>query len=213
MALRSSVSVQKSYMQQMWEKRSQRNMLSRTSATIPTSKKLSQAPEVLPQQHLKLMTNPDAMPEDLFTKLNGGQCFAKVDLADVYLQIPVEEKSRELLTINTHRGLFQYTRLPFGIDTAPAIFQQIMDTMLSDLPGCVACLDDIIIIGCDAADLVQKLDMLSKIKEYGFRLRKEKCIFMLHSVKYLGFVIDKHGRHPDPASVEAIKAMPPPKRT
>ncbi|KAA3680332.1 uncharacterized protein DEA37_0004615 [Paragonimus westermani] len=49
---------------------------------------------------------PLPMPEDLFTKLNGGQCFAKVELADAYLQIPVEEKSRKLLTINTHRGLF-----------------------------------------------------------------------------------------------------------
>ncbi|KAA3674546.1 uncharacterized protein DEA37_0009003 [Paragonimus westermani] len=150
------------------------------------------------------------VPEDLFTKPNGGQSFAKVDLADAYLQIPVEEKSRKLLTINNHRGLFQYTRLPFGIKTTPATFQQIMDTMLSDYPGCVAYLDVIIIMGRDAAYLVQKLAR-KQPEEYGFRLRKEKCIFMLHIVEYLGFITDKHGRHPDPASVEAIKAMPPPK--
>ncbi|KAF7232934.1 hypothetical protein EG68_03677 [Paragonimus skrjabini miyazakii] len=161
---------------------------------------------------LKNYEYPLPVPEDLFTKLNRGQRFAKVDLFDAYLRIPVEEESRKLLTVNTHRRLFQYARLPFGIKTAPAIFQQIMDIMLSDLPGCVVYLDDIIIMGCDVADLVQKPDkLLSRIKEYGFRLRKEKCIFMLHSVKRLGFIIDKRGRHPDPASVEAIKAMPPPK--
>ncbi|CAH8624279.1 unnamed protein product [Schistosoma mattheei] len=52
---------------------------------------------------------PLPVPEDLFAKLNGGTCFAKIDFSDAYLQVEVDEDSRELLTINTHRGLFQYT--------------------------------------------------------------------------------------------------------
>ncbi|VDL90170.1 unnamed protein product [Schistocephalus solidus] len=78
------------------------------------------------------------MPEDLFAKLNGGNCFAKLDLSDSYVQIEIAEKSRELLTINTHRGLFQFTRLPFGLKTASAILQQIMDTRMMGTEGAAA---------------------------------------------------------------------------
>nr|VZI26483.1 unnamed protein product [Spirometra erinaceieuropaei] len=78
---------------------------------------------------------PLPVPLDLFTLLNGGTCFAKLDLADAYLQIKVAPESRELLTINTHRGLFQYTRLPFGVKSDPTLFQQTMNAMLSGIPG------------------------------------------------------------------------------
>lgn len=66
---------------------------------------------------------PLPLPEDLFTKLNGGKWFAKLDLADAYLQVPVTEECITLLTVNTHLGLFQYNRLLFGVKTAPTIFQ------------------------------------------------------------------------------------------
>ena len=85
-------------------------------------------------------------PDEVFTKLNGGKIFSKVDLNDAYLQIPVEENSSKLLCINTHRGLFKFERLPFGIKVAPAIFQEVMDTMLDGLDFAIASLDDIIII-------------------------------------------------------------------
>ena len=65
---------------------------------------------------------PLPAPNDLLTILNVGTYFAKLDLAEAYLQIEVAEESRELLTINTHRGLFQYTRLLFGVKTAPTNF-------------------------------------------------------------------------------------------
>ena len=154
---------------------------------------------------------PLPAPEDLFAKLNGGRYFAKLDLTEAYLQIPVTTESRELLTINTHKGLYQYNRLPFGIKTAPAIFQQLMDTMLSDIPGTAAYLDDVLIMGASRDDLLSKLDVvLTRFGEYGFKLRPEKCEFAMSSIKYLGFIIDCHGRRPDPSNVAAIKAMPPP---
>ena len=57
---------------------------------------------------------PLPIPEEVFTKLNEGKIFSKVDLRDAYLQIPVDENSSKLLCINTHRGLFKFERLPFG---------------------------------------------------------------------------------------------------
>ncbi|PIO55911.1 hypothetical protein TELCIR_22699 [Teladorsagia circumcincta] len=59
--------------------------------------------------------------EDVFTKLNGGTVFSLIDFADAYLQVEVDDDSKELLTINTHRGLYRYNRLPFGVKSAPGI--------------------------------------------------------------------------------------------
>uniref|UniRef100_A0A5S6QRB2 Reverse transcriptase domain-containing protein n=1 Tax=Trichuris muris TaxID=70415 RepID=A0A5S6QRB2_TRIMR len=78
---------------------------------------------------LELHQYPLPLPEDVFTVLNGGRVFSRIDFADAYLQIEVDERSKELLTINTHRGLYRYNRLPFGVKSALGIFQQIMDTM------------------------------------------------------------------------------------
>ena len=69
---------------------------------------------------------PDTYPlpriDDLFTALTGGKIFSKLDLAHAYQQIPLDEASKKLTVINTQKGLFQYTRLPFGVSAAPAIF-------------------------------------------------------------------------------------------
>nr|VZI42878.1 unnamed protein product [Spirometra erinaceieuropaei] len=155
---------------------------------------------------------PLPVPADLFILLNGGTCFAKLDLADAYLQIEVAPESRELLTINTHRGLFQYTRLPFGVKTAPALFQQTMNAMLSSISGTAGYLDDIIIVGRSPAELQDRVcAVLECVQEYGFRLRADKCPFFLDSIKYLGFVFDANGRHPDPENIRAIQRMPAPK--
>ena len=62
--------------------------------------------------------------------------------AKAYLQIPVKEESSKLLCISTHRGLYKFERLPFGVKVTLAIFQQVMDTMLSSLDFSVAYLDD-----------------------------------------------------------------------
>lgn len=58
------------------------------------------------------------------------QRFSKLDLSNAYLQIEVEEKSRELLTISTQKGLFHFNRLPFGVASSPALFQMAMDQVL-----------------------------------------------------------------------------------
>ena len=63
-----------------------------------------------------------SLPVDIFSTLNGSTCFAKLDITEAYLQVKVSATSRELLTINTHHGLFQYRWLLFMVKTALAIF-------------------------------------------------------------------------------------------
>ena len=160
---------------------------------------------------LKTHCYPLPLPEDIFTMLNGGTYFAKLDLADAYFQIEVAPESRELLTINTHRGLFQYTRLPFGVKTAPAIFQQVIDTIISGLLGTAAYMDDVILMGRSADELKERIAaVLKRFEDHGLRLRPDKCQFFLSSIKYLGYIFDAKGRHPDPENIRAIQRMPPP---
>lgn len=61
---------------------------------------------VNPQLETEFYPIPSA--EQLMESLNKGKYFTKLDLKDAYLQIPLAESTKKLLTINTHLGLFQY---------------------------------------------------------------------------------------------------------
>ncbi|VDK88190.1 unnamed protein product [Dibothriocephalus latus] len=107
-------------------------------------------------------------------------CFAKLDLADAYLQVEVAPVSRELLTINTHRGLFMYTRSSFGVKSALAPPQQII---LSGVPGMAGYLDYITVMGPSPAELREReCTVFERVLEYGSRLRADKCQFFLEAV-------------------------------
>ena len=58
---------------------------------------------------------PLPCPEDLMSSLTVGLKFDKLDLTSAYQQMLLDEAPREYVTINTHCGLYRYTRLPFGI--------------------------------------------------------------------------------------------------
>uniref|UniRef100_A0A5S6QAU4 RNA-directed DNA polymerase n=1 Tax=Trichuris muris TaxID=70415 RepID=A0A5S6QAU4_TRIMR len=160
---------------------------------------------------LELHQYPLPTPEELFTVLNGGRLFSKLDFADAYLQVEVEDNSKELLTINTHRGLYRYNRLPFGVKSAPGIFQQIMDTMIAGLNGTVAYLDDVLVVGRTLEEHNRNLKaVLNRVMEFGFRIRPEKCQIGVKEIRYLGYIVNEHGRRPDPDKIAAIQRMPPP---
>ncbi|EGT45435.1 hypothetical protein CAEBREN_28903, partial [Caenorhabditis brenneri] len=156
--------------------------------------------------------HPIPPPEDIFASMNGGRYFSTVDFKDAYLQIELAEESRHLFTINTHRGLYEYQRLVFGAKTAPAVFQRIMDKMITGLSGVTAYLDDVIIIGRSVQEHNDNLfEVFKRISEYGFRVKLEKCKFLEEKIKYLGFIIDRNGRRPDESKVQPIKGMCDPK--
>lgn len=70
-----------------------------------------------------------------------------IDLKQAYLQMEVDEASKPYVTINTHRGLYQYQRLPYGIASAPALWQRAMDQVLQGIEGVQCYIDNIIISG------------------------------------------------------------------
>ena len=158
---------------------------------------------------------PDSYPlprvEDLFAALTGGVVFSKLDLSHAYQQIRLHEDSKKFTTISTQHGLFQYERLPFGIKTAPALFQRTMETLLRDLRYVCVYIDDILVTGTDEQNHLNNLELvLQRLESAGLTLKKSKCIFTATSVEYLGHVIDKNGLHPSPSKVQAIKQAPQP---
>ena len=96
--------------------------------------------------------------EDLFASLRKEKYFTKLDLSQAYQQLPLEDESKQFVVINTHKGLFRYTRLPFGISSAPGIFQRVIESLLQGIEGVVVYLDDILIIGSTEAEHLKVLE-------------------------------------------------------
>lgn len=149
--------------------------------------------------------------EDLFTSLQGGETYSKLDLSQAYQQICVDDNSKQLLTISTHKGLFQYTRLAYGVAAAPAKFQKIIEILFAGVAGVVVFLDDILITGKDKNEHVKNLEIvLSRLQDSGLKLNPDKCLFFQDKVEYLGYVIDSTGLFTSQSKIEAISKTPRP---
>lgn len=152
--------------------------------------------------------HPLPTAEEIFAKLADNKIFSHIDLSDAYFQVEMDDESKHLLTINTHRGLFRFNRLSQGVKPATGIFQQIMDAMLCGLDGVSAFLDDIIIgARSNEENLLRTRQVLQRLQDYGFTLKIAKCKFLLPQLKYLGIILDKDGQRPDPEKLDAIEKL------
>lgn len=163
-------------------------------------------------QWLDVDQYPLPKTQDLFSSLAGGKHFTKLNLTQAYTQIELDEKSKPFLTINTQRGLYICNCLPYGVASAPAIFQRTKDEVLQGLDGVICYLDDILITGKDTNSHVDNLKrVLQRLEDCGLRLNKEKCAFFQNSITYLGHVIDAEGVRPIKEKTEAIDKAPVPR--
>ena len=160
-----------------------------------------------------MVDQPYTLPtaEAIFATLAGGNKFSKIDLSQAYAQVKMDEQSKIYLTINTIKGLYKVNRLPYGIKTAPHIFQSIMDQILQNIPGVCCYIDDILVTAPSDKEHLKRLEsVLERLQKHNIRAKKTKCSFMAKEVRYLGHVIDKEGRHPFPEKVDGIKDANPP---
>ncbi|VDM04907.1 unnamed protein product [Schistocephalus solidus] len=104
-----------------------------------------------------------------------------------------------MLPLITHKGLFKYTGLNYGVKTTPSIFQQLMDTMLTNVPGTVVYLDDILVVSRTDEEMFQRPEnVMENLIDYGLKINIEKSDFLRNETHYLGFVVSEAGRSPDP---------------
>ncbi|XP_055931978.1 uncharacterized protein K02A2.6-like [Argiope bruennichi] len=161
---------------------------------------------------LKIEQYPLPRIEDIFAELSGGEFFTKIDLSEAYLQMLVDERDRHLLTINTHKGLFRYKRMNYGIALAPAVWQRAIEQVLSGIAGVHVFLNDITVTGRNDQEHFERLELvLQRLEEYGLRVNKRKSEFFKKSVNYCGHTIDKFGLHKTQEKIDAITKVPVPK--
>lgn len=149
--------------------------------------------------------------EILFT-LNGNKYFSVIDLSGAYLQLELDEESQQLTTVNTPWGLFSYKRLAFGIKTAPAIFQEVMDKILNGLVGVVSYFDDILIGAPSRSECVARTRaVLNRLSKYNVQANFEKCVFFKTEIDYLGHHVSEKGVSPTTKKVKAIQEASSPR--
>ena len=147
----------------------------------------------------------------IFASLGGGKKFSKIDLRQAYLQMEMEEESKKFLTINTHKGLFQYNWLVFGVASAPAMWQQAMDQILEGIPHVQCILDDMIISGATDQEHLDNLEeVLSRLSKHGLRANSSKCEFFKKRIEFCGHEISKLGLHKSQQKVNAVINAPRP---
>ena len=135
--------------------------------------------------------------EDLVSNLSNKKFFSKLDLRQAYAQLLLTPESRELTTINTHRGLFQYLRLPYGVSSAPGIFQRAMENLFKDVPDVLCYLDDLLISSETEAAHEKLLNrVFQKLQDSGLKVKPEKCEISVPELLYLGYKITRTGLLP-----------------
>ena len=168
-------------------------------------------------RRLNAITKKDVYPlpriDDIFDTLGGAKFFTSLDLASGYWQVELDEDARAKSAFATYQGLFEFTRMPFGLCNAPATFQRIMQLVLAGLEWrhCFVYLDDILVVSRTFEEHIGHLrEVFNRLRSAGLRLKPKKCLILRDEVPYLGHVISARGVRPDPSKTEKVQHFPVP---
>ena len=146
-------------------------------------------------------------------QLGKGKYFHCLDLASGYWQCEIDEADRYKSAFVTHRGLYEFKVLAFGLCNAPGTFQLLIERMLRGLQPdrCLAYLDDIISFGSTWDDAVMNLQMIfDRLRIANLRLKPRKCNLFQEKVVFLGHIVTPEGIHCDPDKVKEVRDWEPP---
>ena len=148
---------------------------------------------------------------DFTYALHGCKIFSRIDLIKAYHQIPVNSDDIHKTAICTPFGLFESTRMQFGLCNASATFQRFMDEVTRDLEGVFVFIDDILIASKNEIEHRKHLKKLfARLQKYGLCINVSKCIFGQESLEFLGFRLTEAGIEPLPDRVQCIVDFPKP---
>ena len=169
-------------------------------------------------RRLNSVTRKDSFPlpaiQDIFDSFHGASIFSTLDLKTGYWQIPVAERDIEKTAFTCSEGLFEFTKMPFGLTNNGAIFQRYMTSVLRDYIGkfVFVYIDDIVIYSHNVEQHAEHLRLIfEKLEEHGLQLKRSKCTFASSKVDLLGYTISGDGISPQEQKVAAVRNMMPPK--
>ena len=151
--------------------------------------------------------------DDTFDQLHNAAWFTTLDLVQGYHQLPLDDEAIPKTAFVTHKGLFEYLRLPFGLCNAPAGFQRCMDGLLGGLKHkcLLVYLDDIIVFSPTFQQHLEDIQTtFTRLQESGLTVNAPKCAFAQRSLRYLGHIVSAKGIQVDPDRTDAISKIPIP---
>ena len=149
--------------------------------------------------------------EELIHEYNGCTVFTKLDLNKGYHQIELDEESRYLTAFATHKGIFRYTRLLFGMSSAAELYQKEIEHALSGIPGVRNISDDIIIGGRNDEELISRTrSVFQRLRTKNLTVNPSKCEFLKPELLYMGHKLSSNGISPDEQKIKAIVDLLPP---
>lgn len=152
--------------------------------------------------------------EDLIAKTRNCKYFTKLNINSAFWSIPLRVEDRSKTGFVTQEGHYQWTCLPFGMKTSPAIFQRILNNIIRKhglLKFVGNYIDDILIFSKNFEEHLEHLGkLLHAITEKGFRLKFSKCTFASDTVNYLGHIIKYNTVTPMKDNLKAIRNFPTP---
>lgn len=150
--------------------------------------------------------------DEVLNSLRDSKYFCKLDLYKAYLHLQTDEESSIIQTMSTHRGTYRMNRLSFGIKTAPAEFNRIIDQILKGLSNTIAYFDDIVVHGKTKEECLRNLlACLERLRKYDLHVNSQKCSFFQTRIEYLGHVVENNKILKSPSKVEALIHMRAPK--
>lgn len=152
--------------------------------------------------------------DEIMDSLRNAKYFSILDATSGYYQIPLDEKSRKMTAFAWKGGLYEFTRMPFGLCNAPATFQRTMNKIFKNESGnfILPYLDDIIIFSNNYAEHEKHVEIaLGRIRAAGLSLNPSKCKFFRTEIKLLGFIVSKGKVKIDPEKSSAIQNHVKPK--